>query len=141
MEPNSMQMMGDQNPMEQPQSPMGMPPQMGVDGDQMPQEEMRKNLLDMYTKIRSKKGEWDATNNVAGVHLAEAKINGLRNFFAAFEKAGIDPSDPEAMRTFFDTLYEKNPDLYQMMIPVIEEILGPEEEDTGGVDQLGEVGP
>jgi hypothetical protein len=137
-------MMGDQNPMEQPQSPMGMPPPSpmdGGDGDQMPQEEMRKNLLDMYTKVQSKKGEWDATNKVAEVHLAEAKINALRKFFTAFEKAGIDPSDSDAMRNFFDTLYEKNPDLYQMIIPVIDDILGPDEPDQGMMEQQGEVGP
>ena len=139
------EMMGVQPEM-QPQSPGGVPPSLGSVGDQMPQEEMRKNLLDMYGKIRSKKQEWDTTKNVADVRLAEAKMNGIRQFFESFEKSGIDPSDPDAMRQFFDKLYEKNPDLYEMLIPVIDSILGPEAGNEqapppAGMDMGGEVGP
>lgn len=137
------EMMGVQPEM-QPQSPMGDQPMdvSAMQGDQMPQEEMRKNLLDMYGKIRSKKQEWDTTKKVSDVRLAEAKMNAIRKFFDTFEKSGIDPSDPEAMREFFDQLYEKNPDLYEMLIPVIDSILGPgEEQPEMGMGQETEVGP
>lgn len=115
-------------------------------GDQMPQEEMRKNLLDMYGKVREKKQEWDASKNVANTNVAEAKVKALSQFFDAFQKAGIDPSDPEAMRQFFDKLYESNPDMYELIIPVIDEILGPSQEENSqmemqGGEQPGEVGP
>lgn len=110
-------------------------------GDQMDQEEMRSNLLDLYQKIRQKKGEWDTTKSVSGVKLAEAKMEAIRHFFDSFEKSGIDPSDPEAMREFFDKLYEKNPDLYEMLVPVIDSLLGPEEQDPLMQGADSEVGP
>lgn len=116
-----------------------------LQGDQMPQEEMRSNLLGLYNKIREKKGEWDATKNVGEARVAEARVRALGDFFESFQKAGIDPSNPEAMRKFFDSLYENNPDLYEMLVPVIDSLLGPGEQETGQMDgvemELGEVGP
>lgn len=129
--------------MQQHQQPMGGQMPMG---DQMPQEEMRSNLLELYNKIKEKKGEWDATKNVGEARVAESKVKALGSFFDAFQKAGIDPSDPDAMREFFDRLYEQNPDLYEMIVPVIDSLLGPEGgQPEMGVSQeepeLGEVGP
>lgn len=147
MEP---EVMGVQPEM-QPQSPMGIQPGSVPDGDEMPQEEMRRSLLDMYGKVRAKKQEWDTTKNVSEVKLAEAKINAIRQFFESFEKAGIDPADPEAMRQFFDQLYEKNPDLYELIVPVIDSLLGPGDDEMspmgamqggGGGEMMNqEVGP
>lgn len=87
--------------------------------------EQKQQLLDLKEKIESKKGEWDNANRMGDSQVEEAKAAALAEFFNEFQKAGIDPSDQDAMRDFFDKLYQQNPDLYEMIIPIIDQILGP----------------
>lgn len=137
MDPTMMggQKMGDQPPVGEGQ--MGM-------GDQMPQEEMRGNLADLADKINGKFQEVDTIHSTGQVKLAEKRIKELKIFFEKLEQAGVNLSDPESVRGFFDKLYENNPDIYELLIPVLDDILGPAEQGEQGEqegEQSMEVGP
>lgn len=114
------EMMGAQQNMQNMQPPTGM----GMGENPVIQDEMKKSLLGMYNKVKSKKQQMDAS--VDPNSEAALKMQALKSFFDAFENAGINPSDSLMMRDFFEKLYNANPDLYALIIPIIDDILGPE---------------
>lgn len=96
----------------------------------MPPEMMKQHLGDMMSKIDEQKNHLDFLQK-AGQRKSDARKEEETNMlFDILKSAGVNPSDPEAVNRFLENLYTQNPDLYSIVVPIIDSIVG------GGPEQV-----
>ena len=120
-----------------PASPAEVP---GVpdNSTQMSQEQMRTNLQDLMSKIDGKYQDFNAQNFSVNKQSQEQKSEVLRQIFDLFQQTGVDPSNVDEVGAFLNSIKEKNPELYQQIITVLENLIGEDNttsEDTQPTDE------
>ena len=88
------------------------------------QDEMRANIQDMMSKIDGKYQDFSSQNFSSDNSLQGQQGQLLRDFFDLLQSMGIDPSNPEEVKTFLDKIKEQNPELYQQIEQVLQTLLG-----------------
>lgn len=108
---------------------------MGMQGGMaMPQEQQSGEADHLMSQIQQKKSEWDMVRNVGNVRKKMSKMKLLEQFFSMMENNGIDPSNQQEVASFFEKLYQTNPDMYEMLTPIIDELLSDDEESSGEME-------
>lgn len=101
---------------------------MGGQGAQLSPVEMRGNIMNMLSKIKDRKQSLDDNMDGFARDAQETKMQVLQNFFGILQKNGIDPSNQMEVRALFEKVYAESPEMYEMIVPIINELLGDEEE-------------
>lgn len=138
------------NPQE-PTSPAGIPPMsevpsmnppapaspLGV-GD-MPQDQMKSNLQDLMAKLQAKKQETETSMFDIGKKAKESKSQLFNEIYDFFQKNGVDPSNPEQVKEFLDKLKEANPEVFQQVSDILNQIMADDSEqpDISGAPEDG----
>jgi len=112
---------------EAPASP-AQAPEIGGPGEGMSQEMMRSNLRGMMEQIKQKMGGVKAAKFGLDKQRAESKSVTLRNIYDYFESVGVDPSNPDEVRTYIEDMRSESPELAAQLEAYLQEALGAEEE-------------
>lgn len=101
------------------------------------QEEMRGNLQGMLAQLLEKFSNYKAQTASTGNSLAELRGKMLRDLFDFFESVGVDPSEPQAVSEYIESLRSENPELAAQLEKILKRALGAE----GGDQQAAQQSP
>lgn len=110
-----------ETPSNLPETPMSP---NGIEGEQLSQEEMKTNLQDLMSKIQAKKQLVDTSMFDVAKSGKENKSMLFNEVYAFFQKNGVDPSDPEQVKAFLEKLKQTNPEIYQQIEKILNDITG-----------------
>jgi hypothetical protein len=138
---------------QEPQSPAGIPPisenpSMNPPVPDSPadptsvqpelsQDEMKGNLKAMMDKIQAKKQELDTSMFDVNKISQESKSQLFSEVYDFFQKNGIDPTNPDQVKTFLAKLQQTQPDVYKEVVQILNMIMAddsqqPQPSDTAG---------
>jgi hypothetical protein len=80
----------------------------------MSHEQMVADLEGKTAALQGKNAELNAKSITRGNKLDNMRTEIMQNLFALLEKNGIDPNDPESLRSFLEQLAETDPDLFEI---------------------------
>lgn len=90
------------------------------------QDQMKSSLDSLVEKLREKNQGLQSTTFANRKMSSQERMKALRAVFEILESAGVDPSNPESVRMFLDDMKMKNPELYAILEPALEKLLGGE---------------
>jgi hypothetical protein len=101
---------------------------------------MISNLKDLMSKIQNKYQDFKGGQAVTDSRVMQAKSQTLREVFDLLQSMGVDPSNVEEVQQFLNKIKENNPELYQQIESVLQNIIGGEidpemQVDTGEIPQ------
>lgn len=108
-----------------PEEVQGIPAESA--NPELSQEEMKSNLKGMMDKLTGKYQEFSTQKFTTDKQIKEQNSEILRQLFDLLESKGIDPSDPERVKQFLDSIKESNPEAYQQIEKALQMILGSED--------------
>ncbi len=127
------------NPLQnEPTSPPGLPPlsevpsmnpplptepNLGTNNTMLSQDQMKANLQDLMSKIQVKKDQLDTSMFDINKTVKESNSVLFGEVYDFFTKNGIDPTDPEAVKAFLDKIKATQPDVYQMIESIINQLM------------------
>ena len=104
---------------------------------------MYKKVIDaLMAKVQSKYGELNSLKFAWDNQNVAKRNDILKVIFDAMRKAGIDPSDPASINTFMQMVQQESPDLYELFVEAINNLLGPEQNQQDVNSNMGtEINP
>jgi hypothetical protein len=76
------------------------------------------------SKIDEKKNHLDFMQQAGQKQRDGQQAKEVQMLFDILKSAGINPADPQAVNMFLENLYTQNPDLYSIVVPIMESIIG-----------------
>ena len=91
-------------------------------GQELSQEEMRANLQDMAGRIDESYQDFNSKKFASQNRIESKKRDALKEVFNMMLEEGIDLENPEEVKSFLDSLRERNAELYQIVESSLEKI-------------------
>lgn len=98
--------------------------------EELSQDQMRSNLADMMAKLEVGHQNLTSQSASSDLKVKQYRNEALRQVFDILEQAGVDPTDPEAVRAFLDNIKTENPELAMQIEEIIDSILGDEDAES-----------
>lgn len=99
-------------------------------GGEMSQDQMKSSLQDLASKIEEAYQQFNTQQFVSKNTADVKKRDSIKEVFDMLSQAGVDLSNPESVKSFLDSLKEKNPELYQIVEASLEALFSDDSNPT-----------
>lgn len=111
--------------------PIGVPTPPAGTSAMLSQDEMKANIRELLGKMDAKHQEFNAGKFALDAQSKDKQSEALRQVFDLLQSKGIDPSNIDQVKTFFDKIKSVHPELSQQLEMALQLIMGDNQQSAG----------